>query len=119
MDAIAAERFKEILYQQLDRLLNQARVSKSELAQENTQAIEYLDRASVQTHQAMKLRFRTRESKLIKKVRLALDRIEKGTYGECEICGEPISLKRLEARPVTTKCIRCKEAEEREEALSQ
>ena len=67
----------------------------------------------------MKLRFRTRESSLIKKVRLALERIETGTYDECEICGEPISLKRLEARPVTTKCISCKEAEDREEVLSQ
>nr|WP_320013754.1 TraR/DksA C4-type zinc finger protein [uncultured Desulfobacter sp.] len=119
MDTIVAERFKELLNQQLDQLLNQAKVSKSEMAQENTQSIDFLDRASVQTHQAMTLRFRTRESSLIKKVLLALDRIAKGTYGECEICGEPISLKRLEARPVTTKCISCKEAEEREEALAQ
>lgn len=117
MEQVQIEQFKTILNDQLDRLLRQAKDSKSELAMENFQAIEYLDRATVQTSQAMQLRFRTRESRLIKKLRLALDRIDCGAYGDCEFCGEPISLKRLEARPVTTKCIGCKEEEERMEAL--
>jgi DnaK suppressor protein len=58
------------------------------------------------------LRIRDREHKLIKKVKKALDRIENGTFGICEKCGEDISLKRLKARPVTTQCIDCKTKEE-------
>ena len=54
----------------------------------------------------------TRESKLIKKIKQALERIENGTYGICESCGEEISVKRLKARPVTTQCIECKAKEE-------
>ncbi len=57
-------------------------------------------------------RIRDRELKLIKKVKKALDRIENGTFGICESCGEAIGEKRLKARPVTTQCIDCKEAEE-------
>lgn len=117
MDPIQLEAFRTILNQQLEQLCNQARVSREELAAGASQEAEYLDQASASTDQAMQLRFRTRESNLIRKLLLALERVENGTYGLCEICGEPISLKRLEARPVTTKCFDCKEAEERVEAL--
>jgi DnaK suppressor protein len=58
------------------------------------------------------LRIRDRENKLIKKIKKALDRIETGTFGACEKCGEDITLKRLKARPVTTQCIDCKTQEE-------
>jgi DnaK suppressor protein len=58
------------------------------------------------------LRIRDREHKLIKKIKKALDRIENGTFGICESCGEEISIKRLEARPVTSQCIECKSKEE-------
>jgi DnaK suppressor protein len=58
------------------------------------------------------LRIRDRENKLIKKIKKALDRIENGTFGICEKCGEDISVKRLKARPVTTHCIDCKTKEE-------
>ncbi len=118
MDPKEMERFKAILTDQVDRLLNQAKISKSELATENTRETEYVDRASIHAAQALRLRFRTRESRLLNKLRLALERVENGTYGECEICGEPISIQRLEARPVTTKCISCKEQEELMEAIS-
>jgi len=65
------------------------------------------------------LRIRDRERKLIIKIQEALDRIEDGSFGVCETCGEEISQKRLEARPVTTQCIDCKsEAEQREKAGS-
>ena len=117
MDPSQIEVFRIILNKQLEQLCRQARTSREELASGVGQEAEYLDQASASTDQAMQLRFRTRESHLIRKLQLALERIENGTYGECEICGEPISLKRLEARPVTTKCFDCKEAEERVEAL--
>jgi DnaK suppressor protein len=58
------------------------------------------------------LRIRDREHKLIKKIKKALDRIENGTFGICESCGEEISIKRLKARPVTSQCIECKSKEE-------
>lgn len=61
------------------------------------------------------LRLRGREQKLLKKIDEALARIEGGTYGVCESCGNPISIKRLEARPVTTLCIECKTLQEEEE----
>lgn len=112
MDSNQMEKFKEILTSQIDRILNQAKVGRSELNAENNRETEYLDQAAAQSDQSMRLRLRSRESRLFNKLRLALERIDNGTYGECEVCGEPISIKRLEARPMTTKCIHCKEAEE-------
>ncbi len=116
MDQTQIEEFKALLNGHLDRLVNQADLVKSEMASQDGQAIEYVDRASATADQDMKLRIRSREDRLIKKVRLALERIATGRYGLCEQCEEPISLKRLHARPVTTKCIECKEMEEVMEA---
>lgn len=113
MDEEQVEFFKNVLNTRLDNLLSQAKQVVSELVSQNDQEIEYLDRASAHADQSMKLKIRTRESRLIKKVKEALERIESGTYGFCDGCGEEISIKRLEARPVTTKCIDCKEDEEK------
>ncbi len=63
----------------------------------------------------MVFRLRDREKFLLKKIDDAMARIENGTFGICEICEEEISVKRLEARPVTTMCIRCKEEQEKQE----
>lgn len=117
MDSNQMKKFRNMLTMQLDRILNQAKISRSELAAENNREAEYIDQAATHSDQAMRLRFRSRESRLLSKMRIALARIDDGTYGECEICGEPISIKRLEARPMTTKCIHCKEEEERLELL--
>lgn len=73
------------------------------------------DRALRETDRNFTLRVKDRERKLVAKVKEAINRIEDGTYGECEVCGEPISEKRLEARPVTTFCIECKTEEEESE----
>ena len=76
------------------------------------------DRASLETDRNFLLRIRDRESKLIVKIKKALTRIENGTFGICESCGEDIAVERLKARPVTTQCIECKtKAENREKAL--
>jgi DnaK suppressor protein len=104
--------FRRTLTDRLDELLSQAEKTVFELRGQNTREIEHLDQASINSEQTFKLRMRTRESRLIKKVKNALERIENDTYGICELCGEDISFKRLEARPVTTKCISCKEEEE-------
>jgi RNA polymerase-binding transcription factor len=63
------------------------------------------------------LRLRGRERKLLKKIEDAISRIDSGTYGICESCGEKISIKRLEARPVTALCIDCKTRQEEEEKI--
>lgn len=73
------------------------------------------DRASRETDTNFLLRVKDRERKLITKIKEALKRIDEGTYGICETCGEDISEKRLEARPVTTCCIECKKEEEEQE----
>jgi DnaK suppressor protein len=70
------------------------------------------DRAALETDRNFTLRIRDRERKLITKIREAIERLEAGTYGYCEICGGEISEKRLIARPVTTMCIACKSRQE-------
>jgi len=75
------------------------------------------DQASAETDQNFTLRLREREQKLLKKIDEALERITNGTFGICESCGEEISLKRLEARPVTTLCIDCKTRQEADEKI--
>lgn len=74
-----------------------------------------VDLASSESDQSMSLRLRDREFVLLRKIEKALVKIEEGTYGICESCGEEIGLKRLEARPVTDLCIRCKEEQEKVE----
>ena len=117
MDSNQMEKFKNILAKQIDHILDQAKVGRSELNAENNRETEYIDQASAQSDQCIRLRLRSRESGLLNKLRLAMERIDNGIYGECEICGEPISIERLEARPMTTKCIHCKEEEERLELI--
>ncbi|HEU0265770.1 MAG TPA: RNA polymerase-binding protein DksA, partial [Geobacterales bacterium] len=73
------------------------------------------DRASQESDRTFELRIRDRERRLLAKIREALERIDDGTFGICEECGEEISEPRLRARPVTTLCIDCKMEEERQE----
>jgi len=73
------------------------------------------DRATVESDRNLVLRIRDRERKLRNKIEEALARIEDGTFGVCEVCGEEISEHRLQARPVTTLCINCKSDQEEEE----
>lgn len=75
------------------------------------------DQASAETDRSFMLRLRGREQKLLKKIDEAIERIDEGKYGICEICGDEIGIKRLEARPVTTMCIECKTEQEEEEKL--
>lgn len=104
---------KKILVGQLDSLLKQGGDTVNGVRSQDGQFSDPLDRASYDEAQGNLLRIRDRESRLINKIRNALECIEDGSYGICELCGEDISFKRLEARPVTTKCIQCKTMEER------
>ncbi len=109
--------FQHILNISMKELLDQADSAVSELLLESNKDTEIIDSTAADINRTMNLRLQSRKSRLIKKIKDALKRIEDGTYGYCDICGEEISLKRLEARPVTSKCIACKEDQERLEAL--
>ncbi len=104
---------KEKLTDQLDGLLRQGGETVNGVRSQDGQFSDPLDRASYDEAQGNMLRIRDRESRLINKIRNALACMEDGTYGICELCDEEISFKRLEARPVTTKCIQCKRKEEK------
>ena len=100
---------------------------KSEIYKESRETVENLqdsnspadisDRATQESEKALELRTRDRQRKLIGKIDAAISRIENGTYGYCEVTGEPIGLARLEARPVTTLSIEAQEMHERSEKL--
>ncbi len=75
------------------------------------------DQATAETDRSFMLRLRSREQKLLKKIEAAIERIDSGTFGICDDCGEKIDIRRLEARPVTTLCIECKTQQEEEERL--
>ncbi len=106
------EFFKELLKGRLEDLLSQADNTVSGMTAPKENFPDPTDRASLEADRNFMLRIRDRESKLIKKIKKALERIDNGTFGICDKCGEDISHKRLKARPVTTQCIECKTKEE-------
>ena len=106
------EYFRELLTNRLEDLLNQADDTVSGMTTPKENFPDPTDRAALEADRNFMLRIRDRESKLIKKIKKALERIENGTFGICEACGEDISIKRLKARPVTSQCIDCKSKEE-------
>jgi len=106
------EYFRELLTKNLEELLEHANVTVSDMTAPKENLPDPTDRASFESDRDLTLRIRDRESKLIKKIKMALDRIEDNTFGVCEKCEEDISIARLKARPVTTQCIECKTKEE-------
>ena len=106
------EHFKKLLTERLENLLSQADDTVSGMINPKENFPDPTDRASLEADRNFILRIRDRESKLIKKIKKTLARIESGTFGTCESCGENISAKRIKARPVTTQCIECKTKEE-------
>src|SRR5438128_10203109 len=110
------KRFKKMLEDSKNALLQNAKKTLMEESNFDTDDLpDEIDLASSEYTQSMVFRLRDREKFLLKKIDDALARIENGTFGICEICEEEISVKRLEARPVTTMCIRCKEEQEKQE----
>ena len=107
------EKFKKILLQQKDDLLGNARKTLSgDIHLDPDDFPDEIDTASSEMNLAFQGRLRERERGLISKINQALDKIEDGVYGECEECGEQISLKRIQARPVAELCIDCKAEQE-------
>jgi len=98
-------------------ILKEAKETLQHLQDDNQNHPDLADRASSETDRAIELRARDRQRKLIAKIDAALARIEDGTYGYCEETGEPISLKRLEARPIATLSVEAQERHERRERV--
>ena len=101
-----------------DEILKESRETMAALANGPLQEADLTDRASSETDWGIHLRTRDRQRKLIAKIDSALRRIETGEYGFCEVSGEPISLARLEARPIATKTVEAQERHERNERIS-
>jgi DnaK suppressor protein len=98
-------------------ILREARETLDHLAEESANHPDLADRASSETDRAIELRARDRQRKLISKIDAALQRLDDGTYGYCEETGEPISLKRLDARPIATLSLEAQERHERREKV--
>lgn len=104
--------FESLLNEQLKELMEEAIKTVNDMTVTEGEFPDPTDRASWESDRNFLLRIRERERKLITKIREALERIEEGTFGICELCGEEISEQRLEVRPVTTLCIKCKQEQE-------
>ncbi len=104
------------LLEQRNALLNEAESALNELPGQ-TVFPDLGDQATAETDRNFMLRLRGREQRLLKKIDEAIDRIDNGSFGICDDCGNEIDIKRLEARPVTTMCIECKTLQEEEEKL--
>ena len=109
--------FRSKLVAWRNEILREARETLDHLAEESANHPDLADRASSETDRAIELRARDRQRKLISKIDAAMQRIDDGTYGYCEETGEPISLKRLDARPIATLSIEAQERHERREKV--
>ena len=117
MSARQAEYFRQKLLRWRAELIREADGTLASLSEGGILEADITDRASVETDRALELRTRDRARKLINKIDQALQRIEIGTYGYCEDTGEPIGLRRLEARPIATMSIEAQERHERMERV--
>jgi DnaK suppressor protein len=111
------EYFRVRLLTWKEEILKEAKETLLHLQEENQNHPDLADRASSETDRAIELRARDRQRKLISKIDEALGRIEDGSYGYCEETGEPIALRRLEARPIATLSVEAQERHERRERV--
>ena len=109
--------FRNKLLAWKDEIIRQTRETLVGLHEESTQHADLADRATSETDRALELRARDRQRKLVAKIDAALARIEDGSYGFCEETGEPIGLKRLDARPIATLSVEAQERHERRERV--
>ena len=111
------EYFRRKLLAWREDILQESRETLATLQSENENHPDFADRASSETDRSIELRARDRQRKLIAKIESALERLDDGAYGFCEETGEPISLKRLDARPIATYSIEAQERHERRERV--
>jgi DnaK suppressor protein len=116
MEKVQLQKFKESLEAKRTEIIKRAEQTlQQDMSLDTDDFPDEMDLASSEYLQAFTFRLRGREKVFLSKIQKALERIENGTFGMCEECDEAISIKRLEARPETTLCIRCKEDQERVE----
>ena len=115
MDDKQLQKFKSQLEDMKSKIMTDVEQTLSEMTSQSGNIPDPNDRATVESDRNFELRIRDRERKLMNKVEEALVRIDEGEYGICESCGEDISVKRLEARPVAKYCIDCKTKQEQRE----
>jgi DnaK suppressor protein len=106
------EYFRTLLLEWQEQLMERADHAIAGLLDTSVYASDLLDRVALETDRDLALRMRDRESKLIRKIKGALKRIDDGSFGICDICGDEITLNRLRVRPITTYCIDCKRVQE-------
>lgn len=111
------EYFRRKLNEWKNSILDQSRDTVAMMQEDTTNIPDLADRASAETDRALELRTRDRQRKLISKIDAALRRIDEDTYGYCEVTGDPISLKRLDARPIATLSLEAQEMHERREKV--
>jgi DnaK suppressor protein len=111
------EYFRRRLVSWRDEILKESTQTLQNLQQGTVNEPDISDRASTETDRSLELRTRDRQRKLIGKIDDALRRLEEGTYGYCEVTGDPISIKRLDARPIATLSIEAQERHERREKI--
>ena len=117
MNDLQLEYFRRKLIVWKQELLGQSAETIDNLQESARSVPDLADRASEETDRALELRTRDRQRKLVGKIDAALRRIENGEYGYCEVSGEPISLKRLDARPIATMTLESQEKHERREKV--
>ena len=116
MNKVQLKKFKTLLTEKRDEIVKKAKQTLEEdMTLDSNDLPDEMDLASSEYLQSFTFRLRGREKVFLDKIEKALRKIEDGTFGTCENCNEEISIKRLEARPETTLCIRCKEDQERME----
>lgn len=111
------EYFRRKLLEWKNDILRESKYTLEQLQEESLHLPDIADRASSETDKAIELRTRDRQRKLISKIESALRRIETGEYGYCEETGEPIGIRRLEARPIATLSLEAQERHERSEKV--
>ena len=116
MNKAQLKKFKTMLEEKRDEIVKKAKQTLSEdMMLDANDLPDEMDLASSEYLQSFTFRLRGREKSFLDKIEKALAKIEDGTFGNCEECGEEVTMKRLEARPETSLCIRCKEDQERAE----
>lgn len=111
------KKFKRLFESQKSGLLFSDRIVRDDFGVCEDDRYDEVDQATTDVEQSMRMRLRNRETLYLKKLEEALRRIEEGSFGECDECGEDIELRRLEARPTATLCVGCKEEQERQESF--
>lgn len=118
MDAKTLAKFRKALLEEKQRILNNSKNAvKNELALSPDDMPDETDQAANEINQNLVFKLRDRERQLLSKIGEALQRMDEGCFGTCEDCEEPIEPRRLEARPVSTLCIACKEKQEHREKI--